>query len=320
MAENGETREFLFKPVPSLGIPNNIPVPSKGYLNATARFVIPGLQVGKSTKEKLKLLSQGLGVELIFFEIHDVKSEQDKPGLMTTFCFSVSDAGGSSKNHAQVVGVSHLLIERMVGILSFCAGTKLQAIQRQYCIRPDERTVSQILGPGSRSGEQKNKFVIPSSLMISKATSDEVFSALFWLRRGMGEVDPLVSFSALMLSLQISARAIIEVQTNEEICPKCGEVVAQTKEGDTALVKRLLTEKLGADPKTAKKLWEYRNAVIAHGGKQVTAEIVVALTEAKFEAGTFAYKALGLALNIEPSECPAPTHSFFVTDAFMNLD
>ena len=88
----------------------------------------------------------------------------------------------------------------------------------------------------------------------------------------------------------------------------------------TSLVRELIVSRLGASKKLFDKLWEMRNAVIAHGNLPVTPEIFLNLTELKMEAAKLAFQGIKLIIGIPFDSPQSPGQHFFKTDAFMYVD
>jgi len=171
----------------------------------------------------------------------------------------------------------------------------------------------------AKAEPEESKFNVDRSILPQGDISANVFSALYWLRRGTGDTDPIESFPALMVSLQILARELIPATSKELSCPQCGGVVSKCPSGDTKLVRSLLVDRLGISKEKARELWGLRSAVVAHGGKAVSADVILKLTEAKFDVADLVFKAVGETFGLKEGSAPTPRRSFNVTDAFMNV-
>jgi hypothetical protein len=149
-----------------------------------------------------------------------------------------------------------------------------------------------------------------------RTPTDNIFIALFWLRRALAERDPLDTYAAFMVSLQAIARELVQPRPVERRCSKCSHVTVQDA-GVSAMVRELLIDKLGATPDQFARLWKVRNAVVAHGNQAVDARTFLQLTELKFEAADLCYKGIKLAMGMPVDGPPRPDASFFVAPALM---
>ncbi len=306
MTENdAKWSSYLFKPVQFLGQPMVFPPPSEGKLPASAQFIVPGLKLGKNAEKRAAELAQNCGVELWGVRTSLVTSERTKePATLFSFAFYVSPKGGKEANDQLVMSTARLLVEQFLGLLSFLAGIRLSFVHLQATTSGGEEGHYSTILPVTRRVETPRIPIAWPDDVSRIAPSDDVFSALFWLRRGLAERDPIETFSDLMVCLQIMARHIV-VQRGASL---------------TSLMSELVVSKLGASPELFRRLWTARNAVVAHGNLPVTAEVILELTDLKFEAAILAFKSIKLTLGMPIDEPPSPNQAFFVTDAFMYLD
>ncbi|GAJ13156.1 unnamed protein product, partial [marine sediment metagenome] len=212
----------------------------------------------------------------------------------------------------------YLLVERFLSLLSFIFGQKLSAAHIQPTTMKNGQ-YSTILPVTRRTQTPNNKVLFPDYIKDIKL-SEEIFSALSWFRRGIAERDPIETYSAFMVCLQILARISVPGKAIKTICPHCGEVLSETEQSITSLVRELVTHKLGASKSMFNKIWKARNAIIAHGNAPITPQTLLELTELKFEAGQLALEGIKLSFGIPKAEPPFLTQSFFITDAFMYVD
>jgi len=292
------SQEFLFKPVQHLGPPKIFPPPENGKLSIAVRFVIPGLTSKK--KEELARLAHRCGIDLWGVDFENVTNKTQQSGILVTFCLYIPLP--DEEDSFVVEATARLLVERYLGLLSFCTGLKLSKVALQLLTSKNGEIFHTILPMGSRAPSPPRRHQIPAEILTGKEISEAVYSALFWLRRGLAERDPIETFSALMVSLQIMAS---ELGPLHKVTP---------------CVRCLVTEVLKEEKILFDDLWNMRNAVVAHGNKTVTAEVLVKLTELKFEAGRLVYKALNLALDIPEDRLVKPDAAFYITDTFMYDD
>jgi len=160
--------------------------------------------------------------------------------------------------------------------------------------------------------------------MLSSGSScigrDCIFSALFWLRRGLAERDTIETFSAFMVSLQIIARNIVLLEPLTRRCPSCRAELSDQEPSITLVVRELIVSRLGTSAELFDKVWKARNAVTAHGNLSVTPEVLLELTELKFETAKLAFQGINMMLGISLDSPQSPSDAFFKTDALMYAD
>lgn len=238
-----------------------------------------------------------------------MKNKAGASATLVTIAYYIDYIEGDSECHQIIENTSRLLIERVLGMVSYCAGTKLRGINIINTII-DNSAFKAILNMTGRARSPKIEFSIPQDLIDHIIPSDKLFTALFWLRRGLAERDPIDTYNAFMVCLQIMARYWWETKNPGTAIP-----------GPTFLFKQYTTTELGADPELIDKAWKKRNAIAAHGNKlNIDADDFIGLTELKFEAVNWAYKGINLALGLDLKNAPRPSQNFFATDALMNVD
>jgi hypothetical protein len=321
MSEASQDNTFLFHPTRGLGHPSVFPPIAKGKIPAAVQFIIPGFKLGKNDKKNIDQLAYKCGVEVYSINAELRQNSQTKElATLVTFAFYVNHASDDKENKQAIQSTSRLLIERFLGLLSFFLGIKLSAVNLQYTTTGKKKgSYSKILPVDSRASIPKITLQFPPDLK-TVTLNDDLFSALFWLRRGLAERDPIENFSALMVSLQIMARHLVKQQPITQLCPSCGAKLETQEPSITSLMRELVVLKLGADPKLFEKLWKARNAIVAHGNRPFTPEVFIELTELKFDAANLAFQSIKLGLGIPKDSPPSPNQAFFVTDAFMYVD
>ncbi len=90
---------------------------------------------------------------------------------------------------------------------------------------------------------------------------------MLWLRRGLAEHDPIVTFSSLMVSLEIMSRLKSSIGATLLHCEKCGQICGHSEYHITASMRDFLVNSLGCTTQKFNELWNARNAVVAHGEK-----------------------------------------------------
>jgi hypothetical protein len=316
MGEATENR-FLFQPVQRFGLPKIFPPASENKIPAAAQFVVPGLRIGKD-KPIFVELARSCGSEVWDVSIdsgHNTKTQEQ--ATLFTLAFYIPHLDSQEEIGQSVQAVGRLLVERYLGLISFFGGIKCAFAHLQFTVLDQPDVFRQILPMANRAASPTVGFTAPS--LPKKDISENVFSALFWLRRGLAERDPIETFSSLMVSIQILARELVDIDPIPIKCTSCGHTTHQ-KPGITSLVRELTTKKLGADPELCSRLWKARNSIVAHGGKTVTAEVLLELTDLKFEAIDLVFRGMNLALGIPLESGPKPNRAFYITDAFMYLD
>lgn len=320
MSENSQDRQYPFKLAQFLGAPKIFPPPARGKIPASVKFIIPKLKLGKRDKENVTQLAHKCGIEVYGADTDLVQNERTKEyATLVTFAFYVLSTANEDENREAVILTSRLLVERFLGLLSFFVGSKLSAVNIQSTTIGNEGQYSSILPAVERSSTRPVKVEFPADLK-SIVPSENVWSALAWLRRGLSERDPVENFSALMVCLQIMARHIVIQQPVERHCPSCGAKLETQEPSITSLMRNLTVSKLGASPELFKRLWNARNAIVAHGNLPLTPDVFRKLTELKFDAAKLAFQSIKLGLGIPLDSPPSPNKAFFVTDTFMYVD
>jgi hypothetical protein len=319
MDTDSSENTYLFNLVQNLGQPSVFPPPMKGKTQASVQFIIPKLKLGNRDNKYINELAYRCGVDV--WKTHTQQTSNtrnNKPATFVTFAFYIDSNYKEEDKNNVIMSVSRLLVERFLGILSFLFGMKLSAVHMQYTTVDKYGNYSKILPTATPSSRAPIKITLTDNLKISP--SEDVFSALFWLRRGLAERDPIENFSSLMVCLQIMANHLIPEQTVTRTCPSCGFELDKQQLSITQKVLELLTKNLGASKEISERLWKARNAIVAHGNKPVEAKVFLELTELKFEAVKLAYNSIKLGLGIPVDSPPHPNQSYFVTDAFMYID
>lgn len=312
MQENTEGNLYLFNLAQPLGAPAVFPPQVKGKLPIAVKFIIPGFTLGKKDKESIDLIARKCVTD--FWAIDSSKVENSATKEKATL-FTMAFYGNPEE---QPFLQSLFLVERFLSLLSFFAGLKLSAIYIQPTIMHDGNY--QLTLPATqRASVPKSKMEFPNSLK-GITPNDETFSAISWLRRGLAERDSVDTFSAFMVCIQIIARQMANKEFSEITCPACGAKLGNTQQSITSQVRELVVSKLGASKELFEHIWKLRNSVIAHGNLPVTPNVILELTDLKFDAANLAYKAIKFSLGMSLDSPPLPDQSFFVTDAFMYID
>jgi len=295
---------YLFTPAQFLGHPTVFPPKAQGKLPVSAQFIVPGLRLANKDRKRLTQLAQKCGIDLWAVDTKSAQNERTKESAtLFTLAFYVSPASNEDKNGEVAISTSRLLVERFLGLLSFFAGTRLSFAHLQATTIGKEGHYIGVLPPAGRASTPPTLVDFPDDVS-NIAPSDDVYSALFWLRRGLAERDPIETFSALMVCLQIMARHIV-VRRGASI---------------TSLVRELVVSRLGASPQLFNRLWKARNAVVAHGNLPITPEVVLELIGLKIEAAILAFNSIKLSLGMPMDEPPLLAQTCFETDAYIYLD
>jgi hypothetical protein len=85
-------------------------------------------------------------------------------------------------------------------------------------------------------------------------------------------------------------------------------------------VKRLITEMLGGSEELFQRLWKVRNAIVAHGGQAVTADVLHDVVELKLDAIELSFKSLRIAMGMSADGPPMPSPTVMITDAFLGAE
>jgi len=317
--EGRTSREFLFKPRQFLGAPLVTAPPRAGHVQAAVQFIIPGLAVGKHEHAAVLKLCDRLGREVRAALKRVTADDTKQVGTLVALAFHVPNAGTPEALTASVDDTAIAIVERFLGMLSFLAGGRLVAAHNQTTWVKDGGSLSTKLEPLGRSGETRVPFDLPDDPFGGRTPPDNVFIALFWLRRALAERDPLDTYAALMVTLQAIAREVVQATPSEHRCSNCGHLTKEDP-GASAIVRELVIGKLGATADQFARLWKARNAVVAHGNQAVDAGTFLRLTELKFEAADLCYKGIKLAMGLPLDGPPRLDPSFFVTSALMYVE
>ena len=321
MQENTKGTLYLFKPAQPLGPPTLFPPQVKGKLPISVKFIIRGFTLAKKDKESIDLIARKCVTDFWAIDSSQVENSdtKEKATLFTiAFYGNPLPNRGEHTDEDQAFFQSLFLVERFLSLLSFFAGLKLSAIHIQPTIMHDGH-YTLILHPTQRTSVPKSIMKFPNNLK-EITPNDETFSAMSWLRRGLAERDSVDTFSAFMVCIQIIARRMVNKESSEITCPACGAKLGNTQQSITSQVRELVVSKLGASNELFERIWRARNAVIAHGNLPVTPNVILELTELKFDAANLAYGAIKFSLGMSLDSPPSPDQSFFATDAFMYID
>lgn len=314
--------ELPFEPAQSLGPPSVFPPEVEGKLSVAVQFIIPELSLGSNDREPYDNLSRKCGIDVWAVDTRIVLNRvtKEKATLVTiAFYLSPLPTGGEHPREIQISFKSRLLIERFLGLLAFFIGIRCSALHPQTTIRKNGEYVQ--IRPVIRRSDTPWMVILSLPPKLDSINfSDIAFSALFWLRRGLAERDPIETFSAFMVCLQIIARHVVVLEPSKRYCPSCRTELWAEEPSITSLVQELIVSRLGASQELFDKLWKARNAVIAHGNLPVTPEIFLDLTELKFEAAKLAFQGIKLIIGIPFDSPQSPGQHFFKTDAFMYVD
>jgi hypothetical protein len=213
--------------------------------------------------------------------------------------------------------MARMLIERFVALVSFFAGVTVVVAHPQTTTRQSDGHARCLLRPTGRSEAPKVEFSLSDAQLMSLSPHPTIFSALFWLRRGMAERDALETFSALMVCLQILARDAVSLAPTRTFCTSCGAETEIKPASISSIVREYVVGTLGESDELFNRMWKVRNVVTAHGNRDVTPEVLLELTELKLAAATLCCKGVKLALGLDPAMPPNPDPSFpsfFATD------
>jgi hypothetical protein len=317
--EKPQDNQYLFNHAQDLGPPSVFPPLAQGKIPASVQFITPNLKLGKSDKKNIDQLARKCGADLWAVDTHTVENRRTKvPATLFTLAFYIPPAASEEQNREAVELTSRLLVERFLGLFSFFVGGRLSAAHTQATISK-EGHYQKYFTTIERSSMPPDKGEFLSNLK-DIAPSEDIWSALVWLRRGLAERDPIETFSSLMVSLQIMARHLVKKQPVTQHCPSCGAELETQEPSITSLMRELIVSRLGATPKLFDRLWKSRNAIVAHGNRPITPEVFIELTELKFDAAVLAFQSIKLGLGIPKDSPPSPNQAFFVTDAFMYVD
>ena len=333
----------MFKLVQPLFQPRMLAPFEKGKNSVNLQFIIPGLQIASEDKDNYNKLIRNCINDVWGSQIQELKNnETDAKASFIEIAFYIDHSENEGENQQIMENRSRIIIERLLGVISFCAGMKVSAINVIPTMTSGP-SYQMVLHPKNKTERPKIKFSIPQELIEGRAPSSEIFTALFWLRRGLAEHDPIDTYNAFMVCLQILARNWWDKKLtsgcvmnkpqarkcpyceNElplmEKCPKCDASLMSEIPPTGFLFREYITTEFGVSRSKVKKVWGLRNAIAAHGNKiDIDADDFIGLTELKFDAANWAYQGINRALGLTSDSAPKPSQDFFMTDALMNLD
>ena len=309
---------FLFKPSQVLGQPKEFPPLVHGKLPVVVQFIIPQLVIENEDKPAILEYARLSIKDFCQLNIEIVKNKTtNEQATYVTLGFYISEHHSEDNDlSTKVISTSH--VEKFLSLLSFFTGAKLSAVHIQYDIKNEDGSLKKILPMIRRAAVPKIKTEL-RNYQIVEPPNEEVFNALLWLRRGLAEHDPIITFSALMVSLEIMSRLKSSIGATSLHCDNCGQICGHYEYHVTASMKDFLVNMLGCSIEKFNELWAARNAIVVHGRKTLSPEEYVKLTELKFEAGNYAYKGMKLCLGIDINFPLSPSPIFYVTDAFMHI-
>lgn len=196
---------YLFRPAQLLGMPGVIAPPETGKISVALQFIIPNFHISKAEKIKYKKLIKNCLSVIWDSDISNVKNKDGISATLVTVAFYVDDISDDNELHQAIENKSRIFIERFLGVVSYCGGVKLSGRNIVNTII-EGSSFKAILHMTDRTQSPQIKFSIPQELIEDKIPSDEIFTALFWLRRGLAESDPIDTYNAFMVCLQILAR------------------------------------------------------------------------------------------------------------------
>lgn len=210
--------------------------------------------------------------------------------------------------------VSRELLDRVVDAIAVSAGDDVRVVHWSERFKTSKGTIIR-LRPTSIVQPQPRP-LNPIPLMSAPLTPTH-YRALRHLRHGLARVSPERRFSSLMLAVMILARTLPDPEPLTRECPACHKKTPQTP-GDRQRVLNLASTLNGWELAEVAKLWNLRNSVMGHGGKDLSPDVAMELLDASFSAARLAYDCLNASLPGVDLEGPAP--SWFITDLYLLLD
>ena len=313
---SGSSSAVLYEPAQFFGAVSIKPRTQAGKSGAVVQFVIPGLRIAKKDISSFERLARNCGdVDKVRFDGATGKIDKQFATLVSIAFHYVPEE--NEEAHKDTAGkIGRLITERFVSLLSFGVGQRLIALHQQVTKVLEGGRFQTRLHPQSKRSNKDIKVEVASEL-VEKTPTDDVFNALFWLRRGLDERDSLNAYSALMVCLQVLARILVSPETVRQTCPDCGIELGKRT---TWSVKVLITSKLDGTEEKFRRLWKVRNAITSHGDEPVTADVLQDVSELKFDAVDFAFKGIKLALELPMDGSPKPSQFFLITDAFLGSE
>lgn len=308
----------LFNPSKFLGPPAVVAPLKFGKISIALQFIIPGLTTHHENDMDIVNLIKKCMIDVVESDIKRFPG-MEPPSSLITMSFYIDYCKDQGIRQQIIDTKVRNFIERFLGLISYCAGYKASAKNIITTITwGSNNTV--VLGVRNKANEPKIKFSIPERL-INGELPEDIFAALFWLRRGLAEKDPMERFWAFTICLQILARKLVLEVPELHKCPNCGKDLPKNPYPISFQFKRLLISKLNASGKVTKDIWSWRSKLVAHGGKMNLSMVdYFELTDLNFKAAELVYQGINLALGLDSAKAPRPSQNFFMTDVLMNLD
>jgi hypothetical protein len=302
----------MMKPVQFFGRMPELPSKREGFLGAAVQFVIPGLTVSGQDLEVFRGFALGCGESVESTWLERVQGEASKePGTFVSITFH-QPVAADAQDAADTAG--RLIAERFLSVASYLVGLRLVAHHLQVSTENADGTFTARQHPNKQWTEPSRKVDLPAPMALLRPSPD-VFKVLFWLRRGLSGRDPLDAFAALLVALEILASLLVPEDDVVSRCKHCGEELGRRT---THSLKHLVTDVLGASPELFHALWSTRNAVVAHGGRAVTADVLREVVRLRLEAIRLVFRSVALALGLPAGIEPEPAPIVFFEDPFLH--
>ena len=203
MSTQDDSEVQYFQPGPMFKPPDDLPAPDAGKITVCVMFVIPGLNLAKNDAAQFESLANALGHDLCLASFRKTQNDRTKESAtLVSLGLSYEDVEDEGLLQAQLESICHSLCERFVGALTFSAGIYFRAICRQFAVRRVGNQYRHTLPTVAKSPNRLEFKLLPRFWAPDDIHSD-VYIALYWLRKGLAERDPVDKYAGLMVCLQV---------------------------------------------------------------------------------------------------------------------
>ena len=203
--------DYTFRPARLLGHPRVVAPLIPGKISVSLQFIVPDLHIANIEIDKYKKLIMSCADEVYGSDIFNLENKETKAvATLVTIAFYVDCLQDNKDFHSFIENKSRIIIERFLGVVSYCAGIKMRAVNI-VTTRNNGSSFETTLNAIEKAQFPRVGFSLPDEVYGEERLSDEVFTALFWLRRGLAEGDPIDTFNAFNGMSANSGSKLVEI-------------------------------------------------------------------------------------------------------------
>lgn len=211
--------------------------------------------------------------------------------------------------------IARELLDRVVDALAVSAGQEVRIFH--WTERYSSPTGGQLVRLRPIGIVEQSVVEFDVMPLTSAQFSEKHYRALRHLRHGLAHTSPERRFSSLMLAVMILAQTLPDPPATTRHCPSCDAPLGRQGPGERERLVNLANTLDSWEEDEIRRLWDLRNTVTAHGGRNLTPDVAMELLDAGFSAARLAYDCLNASIPELNLQGPAP--SWFVTDLYMLL-